>query len=239
MTTQTTDKPARYLFDEVFALEMANATQADPMVSTTVHEAAVTAAREEGYAKGVADGRRLAEETIAKRIADSLAKLTAGLDGLVKRAAADRLDVEVAAVEMAQHAASRLAPQLVAREPAAELAAMLRTCMAEVRDVPHIAIRVSEDLVEDMRAHADRSAAEAGFAGTVIVLGDPDIAPGDGRIEWADGGVVRNMPAVMAAIDVAVTDYLAAKGRTRQVATPADETPSETPNPEPGNETNE
>ncbi len=36
-----------------------------------------------------------------------------------------------------------------------------------------------------------RLARERGFEGRIVVLGEPDIALGDARLEWADGGIVR------------------------------------------------
>ena len=34
-----------------------------------------------------------------------------------------------------------------------------------------------------------------------MVLGDPDVAEGDARLEWADGGVVRDSAAVARAVE--------------------------------------
>ena len=42
------------------------------------------------------------------------------------------------------------------------------------------------------RAGSTRSPAARGFEGRLVVLAEPEIAPGDCRIEWADGGVVRD-----------------------------------------------
>ena len=42
-------------------------------------------------------------------------------------------------------------------------------------------------------------------------MAEPDIAPGDCRIEWADGGVKRDLAAIEAAIGEAVARYLAAQ----------------------------
>ena len=44
-----------------------------------------------------------------------------------------------------------------------------------------------------------------------MVLAEPDIAPGDCRIEWADGGIKRDRAATEAAIADAVGRYIAAR----------------------------
>jgi flagellar assembly protein FliH len=43
------------------------------------------------------------------------------------------------------------------------------------------------------------------------VLGETDIALGDCRIEWADGGAIRERGAVEAAINDLVARYIAAR----------------------------
>jgi flagellar assembly protein FliH len=44
----------------------------------------------------------------------------------------------------------------------------------------------------------------------LVVIAEPDIALGDCRIDWADGGVTRDRVATEAAIADAVSRYLAA-----------------------------
>ena len=44
-----------------------------------------------------------------------------------------------------------------------------------------------------------------------MVLAEPDIAAGDCRIEWADGGINRDSAAADAAIGEAVAGYVSAR----------------------------
>ena len=57
---------------------------------------------------------------------------------------------------------------------------------------PHVAVRIADDLVDAAKTGLDRLAADRGFAGKLIVLGEPDMPPGDFRLEWADGGMARS-----------------------------------------------
>ena len=50
-----------------------------------------------------------------------------------------------------------------------------------------------------------------GFEGRLVVLAEPDIALGDCRIEWADGGLARDRAATEAAIAEAVERYVAVR----------------------------
>jgi len=49
------------------------------------------------------------------------------------------------------------------------------------------------------------------FEGRLVVLAEPDIAVGDCRIEWADGGINRDSAAADAVIGEAVTGYIGAR----------------------------
>src|SRR5439155_572038 len=50
-----------------------------------------------------------------------------------------------------------------------------------------------------------------GLESRLVVLGEPEIALGDCRIEWADGGICRDGAALTAAIDRAVNHYIGAR----------------------------
>jgi flagellar assembly protein FliH len=43
------------------------------------------------------------------------------------------------------------------------------------------------------------------------VMGEPDIRLGDGRLEWVDGGLVRDADRLDAEINETIAAYLAAK----------------------------
>ena len=88
--------------------------------------------------------------------------------------------------------------------PQAALENALRECLAHARQAPHLVMRVNEGAVETAEALVRRLAQETGFAGRLVVLGEPDIAPGDGRIEWAEGGFVIERERLGQLVDQAV-----------------------------------
>lgn len=231
------DRPSRYMFDEVFALDTNRKKSTPPLTQATL-DAAVEAARKEAHAAGLAEGRKQAERDIQGRLNVSLGKLVAAMTEFATRVDADRAQAEEDAVRLALTAIDRLVPALISREPTAEVGALLHECLSSIRDVPHIAVRVSEDLVEPMRERFDRVAAQTGFTGRVVVLGEPDIKPGDGRIDWADGGIVRDMDQTRAAIETAINDFMAAKSAGPAAIAASAQNPA-APTPAPGDENNE
>ena len=72
-------------------------------------------------------------------------------------------------------------------------------------------VRLNDALYADARERLEEIARMRGFEGRLVVLAEPDIAPGDCRIEWADGGIVRDRAATEAAIAEAVNRYAAAR----------------------------
>ena len=71
-------------------------------------------------------------------------------------------------------------------------------------------VRVGADIYEAAKDKLEEIARARGFEGRLVVLAEPAMAPGDCRIEWADGGVARDRAATLAAIDDAVGRYVAA-----------------------------
>jgi flagellar assembly protein FliH len=66
-------------------------------------------------------------------------------------------------------------------------------------------------LQERARAELEETARGGGFDGRLVVLAEPEIAPGDCRIEWADGGVVLERAAIEVKISELVGRYLASR----------------------------
>ena len=119
--------------------------------------------------------------------------------------------LECEAVEVAVAVARKLAPALIEREPFAEISALASDCFRQLVASPHIAVRINDALYATAREKLDGIVRARGFEGRLVVLAEPDIAPGDCRIEWADGGINRDTAKADAAIGEAVAGYLRAR----------------------------
>jgi flagellar assembly protein FliH len=62
-------------------------------------------------------------------------------------------------------------------------------------------MRVAPSLYDPLRERLDSVAAGAGYAGRIVLLAEEAIAPGDAKIEWAEGGAERNLSQQCADID--------------------------------------
>ncbi len=150
-------------------------------------------------------------------MADALEHIAAALAVANRALAAIETRLECEAVEVAVAVARKLAPALIAREPFAEIAALASECFRQLIAAPHIAVRVNDALYAVAKEKLDDIVRARSFEGRLVVLAEPDIALGDCRIEWADGGINRDSAAADAAISAAVDGYISAR---RNVAAP-------------------
>jgi flagellar assembly protein FliH len=201
--------PAKFLFDVDFAA--GDRKPSEPSITLAEHTVklaeAETAAARRGYAEAQSDAKVDSDRRIAEalgRIAISLATAAEGLAAIETRLECEAVDVAVAV-------ARKLAPALVAQEPFAEIAALARDCFRELVTAPHIAVRVNDAVYAAAREKLEDMVRAGSFQGRLVVLAEPDIAAGDCRIEWADGGINRDSAAADAAIRSAVASYVTAR----------------------------
>jgi flagellar assembly protein FliH len=163
-------------------------------------EADVAAARAEGFREGEIQGRQQSEAqllALAGQISRTAERLLAQDDA---RAAA----VEEQAAQVALAAARALAGAALAEKPLADIEAAVRDCLVHARLAAHLVVRVHESAVESVEGLLKRLAQQSGYAGRLIVIGEPDIADGDGRIEWADGGIAIDRQLLSQQVEQAV-----------------------------------
>jgi flagellar assembly protein FliH len=200
----------KFLFDVDFA-KGADLKPAEPTLTLAEHAAKVAEAETDAYRRGFAAAQAEAKAEADRRVAAAVERIAEKLAGATAALQAVEARLESEAVEVAVAVARKLAPALIAREPFVEIAALASECFRQLVSSPHVAVRVSDTLYAITRAKLDEIARARGFEGRIVVLAEPEIAPGDCRIEWADGGVNRNGAAAEATISEAVTRYVNAR----------------------------
>ena len=181
------------------------------MIAAAAHEVALARAEADGFRKGMntAEAKIEGRATSAlERIAQAIAVMAQGLAALEARLEAESVEVAVAV-------AQKLAPELIAKEPLAEIMALASSCFHQLITAPHIVVRVAEQIYEIAKPRLEEIAHLHGFQGRLVMLAEPGMAPGDCRIEWADGGVSRDRAATEDAIADAVGRYVAARTGTQ------------------------
>jgi flagellar assembly protein FliH len=207
---------AKFLFDVDFG---AGATPEKPQtISLAAHEAAVGEARAQGFREGFAAAQAEARSDAVRSTATSLERIASGLATLRPMLRDIEARLEAEAVEVAVAIAKKLAPSLIDREPLSDIMALVADCLNHLTEAPHVVVRVNVAVYPEARDRLGGLVGACGFEGRLVVLAEPDIRPGDCRVEWADGGMVRDRTAIELAIDDAVNRYLAGHPRGPQPA---------------------
>lgn len=162
----------------------------------TFSEEELEAARAAALATGRQAGLREAEAATERLLASALQAVAAGLQGLESRLRSDGEERYREAVRVAMTVAGRVLPDMAARNGLAEIEGLFRDCMSYLLEEPRVVVRVNDALADAARERLDVIAGASGFEGRLLVLGDPPIAVGDCRIEWAEGGAERNFARV-------------------------------------------
>lgn len=212
--------PARFLFEHDFAAPVVVEPEEPqiPMIEVEEHEkllaAAIEAAREEGYQSGFEAGKgdveakaAQAQASQAKRTAEEAKRLALAAQSALAAFDADHVRVEKLALELAYQSAKRLAENLIGQRPEVEILALVEACLSPLREAPHLVMRLNPAICETLEPQLKKMAHEKGFEGRLMILAEPEVLPGDCRVEWADGGISRNRAEMEAEIESHIRTY--------------------------------
>jgi len=200
--------PAKFLFDMDFSAP--DKSRERPATAAEVAQK-VAAAEARAYRDGYDAGQREAKAESDRRTALALEEIRLAIQGIAARFAGVETRMETEAVDVAVAVARKLCSQLIAAEPLGEITGLVSDCFSHLVATPHLVVRINDSLYEAAREKIERQAAQCGFQGRLVVLAEPDIATGDCRIEWADGGVVLERAAIEAKINELVGRYMASR----------------------------
>lgn len=195
---------ARYLFDLDFSAppepiieEEVEVAPPEPTITVAEHERLLAKAEKKAFEKGKKEAMDNREQLAIEKstalqgqLIEEISMIYTEVGHLMKR-------IERDASKLSLAFASQFASRLVAREPEVEVMGLLNQLLAPLRQIPHITIRLNEEIADKVRAIVDQQMQELGFEGTLNILPDPAIMPGDCEVEWADGGISRNLKAAI------------------------------------------
>jgi flagellar assembly protein FliH len=195
----------KFMFDEDFA------GNGRPTITVVEHERRRADAESQAYRNGFAAGAAQAEQKTQAHAAAALGLIADGMEKLHRALAAIEARLETEAVDVAVTVAGKLAPALIAREPFAEISALATDCFRHLVKTPHVTVHVGSAVHALAKEKLDEIAQARGFEGRLLLTADDNLMAGDCRIEWADGGVIRDCAASQAIIGDAVTRYVAGR----------------------------
>jgi flagellar assembly protein FliH len=203
--------PAKFLFDTDFS---APDRRERPSTPAEVAQK-VAAAEARAYRDGFDGGQREAKAESDRRAALALEEIKIALQGIAAGFSGIETRMETEAVDVAVAVARKLCSEMIAAEPLGEIEGLVRDCFSHLVSTPHLVVRINDGLYELARERIERMGKQSGFQGRLVILAEPDIATGDCRIEWADGGVVLERAAINSRIGELVGRYVASRKREK------------------------
>jgi flagellar assembly protein FliH len=101
---------------------------------------------------------------------------------------------------------------LLQRGAAGEIEALLVQCLTTLRTEPWFTIRVPAEQADELGERVQAVGKNHGYEGRLTVLGDESLKPGDCRIEWTQGGMIRDREQIWTAIEAAIAQALVSPG---------------------------
>jgi flagellar assembly protein FliH len=200
--------PAKYLFDIDFGTP--DKAREKPATAAEIAQK-IAAAEARAYRDGFEAAQREAKAESDRRAALALEEIGITIKGIATRFSGIEARMETEAVDVAVAVARKLCNELISGEPLAEITRLVSDCFSHLVSTPHLVVRINDQLYDVAREKIERQAAQSGFEGRLVILAEPDIATGDCRIEWADGGVVLERSAIEAKINELVGRYMASR----------------------------
>ena len=202
--------PAKFLFD----LDFAAPDVAKERAATAIEVAQQIAdAEARAYRAGYEAARHEAKAESDRRAALALEEIGISIRAIAGRFSTIEERMETEAVDVALSVARKLCAEMIAAEPLTEVMALVSDCFRHLTSTPHIVVRINDALYDAARAQIEQLAKRNGFEGKLVILVEPDIATGDCKIEWADGGVTLDRATIEAKISELVGRYLASRNQ--------------------------
>lgn len=170
-------------------------------------EGELGSARQQAFAQGKQEGVKEMEESLAKHTAKILEKISQDIQILFAAETEREKRYEREAVTLSLAIFHRLFPVYQEKFGFEELKGELETVLRKQEGQKQIIVHVAPAAVDGLKAHIANAKSNVNF----IFEGDETMAIGACRLNWTDGGAVRDSEAMAAQIETAIKDLLAVK----------------------------
>jgi flagellar assembly protein FliH len=190
-------RPVKFNFDNVFGAKTTAAQPAASRTRSSYSSDEVEAIRRETFRQGKADTEAAAAAVKAQAlgaIAQSMGAVIAEFDAAVL---AMRQESALVALQVGR----KLAAVALAFFPEKEVETVVADCLHKLHREPRLVVRVSQACADALKNDIAAMCQTHGYAGRVIIMAEPSLSGADCSVEWADGGIERDLAATFAAIE--------------------------------------
>ncbi len=211
--------PQKFAFD----LDMGQASGKSRVISEYALAELLREAEQKGHQRGLIEGENTTSAIASRALANDARNLVSRIAQIEANAAQYQKNTTASAIQFALSVARKLAGNLIARHPLGEIKTLISECFSSLENVPHLVIRCNPKLADIVKAEAETQMKTSGFSGRLVILGEPEISIGDARLEWVDGGLVRDISKLSTQIDQRIEAFLGGRGITPAAPPPGPE----------------
>jgi flagellar assembly protein FliH len=157
--------------------------------------------KKESYDAGFAAGKTAGKEEQIAQQTFVLSRIDQNVSVLINNIAAIAQEQEGHIRNLALAIAKRILPSFTSQNGLQEIEALVNDTIREMAREPRLVVRVSGTEFDALNEKIQAIATQRAFPGKIVILSDAEVASGDCRIEWTDGGIERNTPATMNTIE--------------------------------------
>lgn len=188
--------------------EKAAPEEPPPPPPKTFTEAELEAAREEGYVEGHTSALEEAETAREHYVADALNIVSQSLDGLEEQQTETNKEIGQAALRLVYAVIEKVVPTHAQAHAVDSVEALVRDVLPLVYDEPTLVVRTHNMIAEDVQARMEDVVGRSNFTGSVTVMPDYELQPGDCRVDWKGGGADRDEGRLWSDIRAVIKDNI-------------------------------
>jgi len=178
------------------------------------------ALKKEVHDASFAAGKQAALEEQTQHIKATVARIDDTIARLLEQAETARKAQEPRVREAVLAIARKVLPDFSQRNGLQEIQAVVAGIIGEMTGEPRLVVRINDAQFDSVNAAVKDITEKQGYTGKVVLLADAEVKADDCRIEWADGGIERNIEALWKNIGQSI-----APGVTLPAPPPAEEPP--------------
>jgi flagellar assembly protein FliH len=192
----------KFMFERSFDSTAPRAPERKPV---TLKPEQYDALKQESYDAGFAAGRAAGLDDQNSRLMALLATVDGKIEAMFNTMQTLHQESVAGMRRIALAIARKFVPDFAAKHGLQEIEALLDGVMGEMVHEPRLVVRIHESQFDVLNEKIAALAAQKAYAGKVVVLADAEIAAGDCRIEWADGGMERNGEAMWRKVEQTIS----------------------------------
>ena len=191
----------KFMFERSFADAVRLATSELEPPPAVYTEAEMEATHCQAYESGYTEGQKSMADDQRQLMNALLSQLNQRLGQVTETGSQQWQEQIVAMQDVALAIVRKVLPTYVAQHGLEEIKSIVAQVMSEVAREPRLVLRVNEEQFDVVNLKIKEVAERQAYAGKIIVLAEPDLGPADCRVEWADGGIERDVRSLWQHID--------------------------------------